>query len=174
MNSLLISVSAADRRLLSAFIARRRRPGRVVMAAVTRLGNPTVIVPGMLALLFVSGGTFREGVGVAAWSLALSHLLVQILKRTVTRPRPSLAGGIEALIEPEDRFAFPSGHAAAGLSVALPLFLTLSGPVSFVVLALGLLVGVSRCYLGVHYPFDVLAGWVLAAVTVGLVLAVGS
>jgi undecaprenyl-diphosphatase len=71
--------------------------------------------------------------------------------------------GLSFLIEPEDRFSFPSGHAAAGLSVALPLALALGGGAGTLMLVAGLLVGVSRCYLGVHYPGDVLVGWALAS-----------
>jgi undecaprenyl-diphosphatase len=65
-----------------------------------------------------------------------------------------------------DRFSFPSGHSAAALSVFLPLALATPVPGSFLILALGIAVGFSRCYLGVHYPGDVLADWTLAALSV--------
>lgn len=173
MNSIILSISEVDQRLLHALVARRRRWGKVAMRMVTKLGNPLVVIPLTLTLAFLADGMVSVAGGVAAWSLALSHMVVQVLKRTVTRPRPSLPGGMAWLIEPEDRFSFPSGHAAAGLSVALPLFLLVGGVAGSVALVLGLLVGVSRCYLGVHYPFDVLAGWSLALVTVVVVLMVG-
>lgn len=170
MNGLILSISQADERLLRAFVARRRAFGDVFMRVVTKLGNPVVVIPLTLALAWSPGPVVGEAGDVAAWSLSLSHLVVQLLKRSVSRPRPSLPVGMGSLIEPEDRFSFPSGHAAAGLSVGLPLFLMLAGPLAGLALVLGLLVGVSRCYLGVHYPCDVLVGWALAAVTVAGVL----
>ena len=166
MNDLMLTISGADERLLRAFIARRRTLGMVAMRLITKLGNPVVIIPLTLALAFNADVQLSDGGAVAAFSLACSHLVVHILKRHVSRPRPSLPVGMGWLIEPEDRFSFPSGHAAAGLSVALPLFMVLTGPLAAMVLVLGLLVGVSRCYLGVHYPCDVLAGWALAGITV--------
>lgn len=173
MNGIIVSITAVDQRLLNAFIGRRRRLGKLAMRFITKLGNPLVVIPMTLALAFATSGVASSAGGVAAWSLALSHLVVHVLKRTVTRPRPSLPSGLLWLIEPEDRFSFPSGHAAAGLSVGLPLFLFLGGALGTIALILGILVGVSRCYLGVHYPFDVLAGWGLAVGTVGGVLLMG-
>ena len=166
MNGLILGLSGFDERLLRAFIARRRTVGRILMPLITKLGNPGLIVPLTLALAFHPHPTLNRAGAVAAFSLAFSHLVVHVLKARVSRPRPRLPVGMGWLIEPEDRFSFPSGHAAAGLSVALPLFVALSGPVAVVVLALGLSIGVSRCYLGVHYPCDVLAGWLLAGATV--------
>ncbi len=91
--------------------------------------------------------------------------MVEVLKRVFTRERPELPVGFHWLVTVPDRFSFPSGHATAGLAMALPLAASLPLPVAAGVLGLGLLVGVSRCYLGVHYPGDVLAGWALAATT---------
>ncbi|MBV9108733.1 MAG: phosphatase PAP2 family protein [Gemmatimonadetes bacterium] len=98
----------------------------------------------------------------AAFALVASHLVVQLLKRTVTRSRPAMPMGVEALIQPPDRFSFPSGHAASTLSVALGLAAGLPGAAFPVLLGVAVIVGASRCYLGVHYPGDVIAGWALA------------
>jgi undecaprenyl-diphosphatase len=110
---------------------------------------------------------------LALWSLVTSHVAVQLLKLRVRRERPDLPVGLGFLIKPEDRFSFPSGHAAAGLSMVLPFFIVLGGSVAWIVLIVGLSVGVSRCYLGVHYPGDVTVGWALAVTAVAVGGAVG-
>jgi undecaprenyl-diphosphatase len=104
----------------------------------------------------------------AALALALSHCLAQGMKRKFCRTRPCLAG-TGALVESPDPFSFPSGHAAAALSIAIPLFLALPLALGAPILVLALLIGASRCYLGVHYPADVLMGWGLAVGSVALV-----
>ena len=91
-----------------------------------------------------------------------SHLVVQLIKRTVSRGRPRMPSGVQALVQPPDRFSFPSGHAASSLSVALAVAVMLPAPLGALLVGLAMVVGLSRCYLGVHYPGDVLMGWLLA------------
>jgi undecaprenyl-diphosphatase len=158
-------LSHADERLLRTLVLRRRPSFDRAMRFVTRLGDVEIVAP--LTLLLALGVLpHSRGPGaLAIWGLTASHLLVQIMKRRVCRPRPALSVGLTFLIEPEDRFSFPSGHAAAGLATALPFAIALGGALGAVVLLLGLAVGVSRCYLGVHYPGDVVVGWCLAGLT---------
>lgn len=170
MSHLMLTLGSYDERLLLALVMRRRRIADVGMRAITRLADPGVAITVTLVLLLGLGAAepLQPAGRVAAFALTISHVAVQLLKRTVVRARPALPVGLAFLIEPQDRFSFPSGHAAAGLSVALPLFLALAGPWAACVLGLGLLVGISRCYLGVHYPGDVLVGWTLAALSVAV------
>ena len=96
-----------------------------------------------------------------------SAILNIAAKNYFARARPSLW----LSITPENTYSFPSGHAmgSATLGVALILlfwrtrwrWLVTPLAVTFV-----LLVGVSRIYLGVHYPSDILAGWTAAMVWV--------
>lgn len=166
MSGLILTLGSYDERLLLALVMRRRPLTDVFMRAITRLADPPVAIALTLGLAMGASRALRPAGLVSAFALTVSHVAVQLLKRTVVRQRPALPVGLSFLIEPQDRFSFPSGHAAAGLSVVLPLFLALSGPWAAMVLGLGLLVGVSRCYLGVHYPGDVLMGWTLAALSV--------
>jgi undecaprenyl-diphosphatase len=165
MSTLIVWLGSHDERLLIAVVTRRRRFLDLCFRAVTHLADPAVAIgfSGGLAVGLVPG---MERIGIrASTTLALSHLLVEILKRTVVRARPCLPVGLESLVQPPDRFSFPSGHAAAGLAMAIPLAVGLGLPLGLLALPLGLAVGVSRCYLGVHYPGDVMAGWLIASVS---------
>jgi undecaprenyl-diphosphatase len=173
MSSLLLRIGSYDERLLRALIARRRPLLDVFMRGVTRFADWPVAV--LMTLLMLGGfvpGLEMVGVRIA-WTLAVSHLFVQILKRIFSRERPRFEPGLNWLVTVPDRFSFPSGHATAGMSIALPLALALPGLAGPLVLALGVLVGLSRCYLGVHYPGDVAAGWALAVTTLAGVVLFG-
>jgi undecaprenyl-diphosphatase len=172
MTDWILRVGAADARLLQAMAVRRHPWLTRFFRGWTHLGDAPV--PVGLALLLLAGVIpGLEGVGAGAFlTLALAFGASQALKRTISRPRPILPVGLASLVQPPDRFSFPSGHATASLAVALPVAAELAGGlepaggghvlVPFVI-APALLVGVSRCYLGVHFPGDVLAGWVLAS-----------
>jgi undecaprenyl-diphosphatase len=140
-----------------------RRHGRLDRAVglATHLGGATFSIAATATMLAVPSAVWNAGGRRAAIALAGSHLCVQLLKRSIARARPSLPVGILSLVEAPDRFSFPSGHAAAALSVALGASLAVPAAAPWV-LGVAVLVGASRCYLGVHYPGDVLAGWALA------------
>ncbi len=110
---------------------------------------------------------YRESV-FAAVAIAGSALLNLGAKRVYGRSRPELW---EAIVT-EHSLSFPSGHAMGSMTLAwVAALLAWRTRLRWPVLALGLLftllVGMSRVYLGVHYPSDVLAGWAAAMVWVG-------
>jgi undecaprenyl-diphosphatase len=162
MTPWMLRLHDRDLRALHALVSRRRPWLDRAMRAVTRLGDAAVTI-GVIVVLLLSGNpTFETAGRLGAIALVGSHLVVQLLKRTAARPRPHLPAGIQALVRAPDRFSFPSGHAASSLSVALAVATLVPSPAAPLVVLLALVVGLSRCYLGVHYPGDVLVGWSLA------------
>lgn len=127
---------------------------------MTHLGG-TVSSIGLATLPMLAGGQIAEAARLAFGALLFSHILVQLIKRTVGRPRPRPTSGRIVHIAAPDRFSFPSGHAAAAMSVAFGY--SVYFPALVPILApLAVLVGFSRVCLGVHYPGDVLIGQALA------------
>lgn len=162
MTELMLRLGFHDERVLHALAGWRRPSLDAVMRALTHLGGATVTIA--TALVMVAGlvPSLKAAGARAAFALITSFLAVQVLKRIISRPRPAMPVGLESLARAPDRFSFPSGHAAAALSIALPIATTVGGPAGLFVLALGLAIGFSRAYLGVHYPGDVVAGWALS------------
>lgn len=166
--ALLRRLDARDRALFVrlALSDRAPRARSAAWRAVTHLGGATTTISTTLACVAL-GGAWREAGIRALVILVLSHLMVQAVKRTVGRPRPSRVTSAATLIVAPDRFSFPSGHAAAAMSVALGLAVAM--PQATPLLALvAVLVGVSRVALAVHYPGDVLAGQLIALGTAAI------
>jgi len=127
------------------------------MRWITHLGDAVCTV-GIGLVLLLAGGHLAVVGRAALLANALSHVAVQVLKRTVVRARPCDANGVPlALVSVPDPFSFPSGHSAASMAVAAtvarahPALAPLAIPVAA-------LVGLSRVRLKVHHPADVLAG----------------
>ena len=163
--SLFVRLGAHDRALMlrCAISPAAPRAARAGWAAITHLGS-TAVSLAAAGLPWFACCALHEASRLALTTLVVSHLLVQLVKRTMGRGRPSRACEVNAAIREPDRFSFPSGHATASLAVALSygmVFPVLAGPLLFI----ALLVGFSRVRLAVHYPSDVLVGQIIAIAT---------
>ena len=149
-----------------------------VMKAVTTAGNDLYL---WIAVLI--GGTILvrltrrwRPLGVIALAMLGAVSLNYIIKLAVARPRPpSLFWAIQA-----DGWSFPSGHATESAAVYGTLSIMSAGNqsrlgVKILIYAIGiaapLLIGISRVYLGVHWPTDVVVGWTLGYVWSATLLA---
>jgi undecaprenyl-diphosphatase len=168
---LFLRLDARDRALLTRWAIgdTASRMVRLFWVTVTHFGGP--VCSALLAVMpFVVNGLPERAAVDATATLVFSHLAVQLVKRTVSRPRPSRAIAHAALVEDPDRFSFPSGHSGAAMSVAFAYavaYPALAAPI----LMVAMLVGLSRVALGVHYPGDVLVGQMLALLTGAVVVA---
>ena len=151
----------------------------VVMRALTQLGSAYVVIPVLLAAGLLARralGTWRPMVflAVVVGGATATSTVIKIL---VARPRPTSGALVHAL-----GYAFPSGHSTTGAATWLSLavlgsYFTRSAARRVLMMVLAVLVvagiGLSRVYLGVHAPTDVLGGWALGAAWVAGVAVLG-
>ena len=144
----------------------------VIAKAITFLGNWQSIVILCLILLIAKPTRVKYGIPVSAGALFVT-VLNRLIKIAVERPRPDQ---LNHLIE-ESGFSFASGHAISSMFVfGMLIYLVrknfrnraAANVLTVILLIPAFGIGLSRVYLGVHYPTDVLAGWCLGIAVIAL------
>lgn len=130
-----------------------------IMKAVSHIGDYGLVWIGIALYFCLSAGYRLLGVRVLA-SLALVLLMNNLLlKNIIDRQRPfEVISGLIMLVPEPAGASFPSGHTAGAFAACWLLYKYLPAKYGLSLLVLGILMGFSRMYVGVHYPSDVLAG----------------
>lgn len=146
----------------------------IFMKAITLMGNWEVVIAICLMLLILKKTIKTYGIPIVCGTIAVT-IINNIIKVIVKRPRPD---DIVHLVL-EHSYSFPSGHSITSMFLyGMMIYLIYNNMQSsryrtFAIIALlipALGVGVSRIYLGVHYPSDVLAGWLLGIVVIASIV----
>ena len=134
-------------------------------SAISDAGEGVGWVLGGVGLAWLGGSRGRRaGMAVALGSLAASYMVQRLMKPIFRRQRPFVGREVLVVgIKPADA-SFPSGHTAASFAAATALssFYPKAAPLAFTLAAA---VGMSRVYLGHHFPSDVAVG---AGVGIGI------
>ena len=137
-----------------------------LMKNVTFFGNNGtlyVIVPVLVMLLLIARRPISEPLILTVSTLG-GWFLIEALKLLFHRARPG-----ENPLVPASGFSFPSGHALMSIVVygclALIIYgyfrrsFSVRGLITLVAVVFIIMIGISRIYLGVHYPTDILGGY---------------
>jgi membrane-associated phospholipid phosphatase len=143
-----------------------RRCTRIPFSVFAHSGDSIVIIP-CLFILWWLGGFSRQSIAVLlAVGYVASVVVTSLLKYAFRRRRPPGQWG--SIYRKTDPHSFPSGHASRTITITM-IVLARGWPlIGLALLLWSLLVGLSRIVLGVHYLYDVVAGYML-----GLVIGVG-
>lgn len=172
--------------LVSLFIASSQKISTTEKSALELIYSlPSVLRPLMLVItqfgslwlaativLFAGAIKHRRKTAIyAALAIAASALLSFFLKNMVNRPRPHnlMPGIMEKDIFVNVGTGFPSSHAAVATVLGLMLMGLLPKSWRWTAIAIAFLTGVSRIYLGVHAPLDVLGGFGLGLACAGFI-----
>ena len=170
---------AFDQGVTAAIQALRGPVMTVVMRVFSAMGSTLFVAlaaVGITAWLWLSGD--RVMAVYAGVVIAVGGLLSDLSKLVFLRERPDQ---LTALISLPGSFSFPSGHTMGSFCLAFVLAYVVhrrgwsAGRQVLAIAALAVyafMVGVSRVYLGVHWPSDVVASWALGGAWVGLSLVV--
>ena len=137
---------------------------------ITALGGPTVLAMVVLAVVgfLLLQTRYRTALFVAITALS-GRLVEMALKQAFNRPRPTVVPHLREVFST----SFPSGHAMESAIIYLTLGAVLMRVATSrlvkayclgLAVLLTVLVGSSRVYLGVHYPTDVIGGWIIGFV----------
>ena len=161
--------------IIREWVHRYASPGMTsAMTAISLLGYNILIVELAIALAIFARLRWRRALLWLAVAMTGSLVLDLTLKYIYHRTRPTAYFGLAP-----HSYSFPSGHAlcsfcfygvVAGLLSARIKSLALQMVIWCLAAALVIAIGVSRIYLGVHYPSDVVAGYLAATVWVGTVI----
>mgnify|MGYP003571522005 CR=1 FL=1 len=135
-----------------------------VMIGITYLGEKGIFWIGIAIILLFFKKTRKCGIFMLI-SMAIGVIIGNgIIKNLVARPRPCwIDESINLLISNPKDFSFPSGHTLASFEAAITILLH-NKKWGIAAILLAICVGISRLYLFVHFPTDVLAGAILGTI----------
>ena len=135
-----------------------------IVLFITHLGDAGIFWIALAFFLLCFKKYRKSGAGMVV-SLLFSLLFTNIvLKNLVARERPFNTDPTLDNLAHEDSFSFPSGHTSASFAAALSLiYYHKKEGIAAIILAV--LIALSRIYICVHYPTDVLGGVVVGAVS---------
>jgi len=141
-----------------------------IITNADNFGLPLIVLWSFLLFFAGKRGTIAAVIILLAFALT-DVVAAQIIKPWVGRLRPShaLPDAINLLIGPGGKYGFVSNHAANTMAIATIIGYFYKKWQTFVI-AISLIIGFSRIYVGVHYPFDVLGGWLFGYAVAWLIL----
>ena len=133
---------------------------------ITNYHHFEIAILALLLGMLVWGGKKARWVvaGLVVTVFLTDQISAHVIKELFDRVRPCNA--LAGVLTPDDKpssYSFPSSH-ATNLGGSMTLLTLAYPPCIWVCSLAAFLVGLSRIYLGVHYPSDVLAGWVLGMI----------
>lgn len=132
-----------------------------IMVFFSTIGNLGLLWIALGLVLLFPKRTRRGGVDILI-CLAIAYIINDlVIKELVARVRPyDTIEGLKILVSPLSSFSFPSGHANSSFAAAMALTLAFGKKGAWAYIPASL-IAISRCYVGVHYPSDVIAGMIV-------------
>ncbi len=143
-----------------------------IMTFITFLGDDGIFWIGLSLCLLIPRKTRKLGVYVLG-GLAFATVINNLgLKEIFARPRPFNFDWPEAMkyvypnmVEKPHSLSFPSGHTSTSIGAALPFLMKANKKAGIPVFIIAVLIGISRIYIHVHYPTDVIAGAIVGIIS---------
>lgn len=139
-----------------------------LMPIITILGSFYLWIIGLI-ILFIFGGLKEKNTAVLGIiALLLSSTIIYILKIVTAEPRPFMILENVNLLQSVSSYSFPSGHTATAF--AGTLILSKKYGYIYPLIIIACFIGLSRAYVGVHYPLDILCGAIIGLTCAWFVL----
>ena len=138
----------------------------IFMSNITKLGNAGIVWILLTIVLLLIPKTRKSGLILASALIVDLILCNGILKPLIARIRPfDVNSAIQLIVAKPHDYSFPSGHTAASFTAVMALYLAGEKKMWKVALVLAVLIALSRLYLYVHYPTDIIGGVIFGSLS---------
>lgn len=142
------------------FFTVKNKQAKQLAIFISNFSKPAFIIIyilGIIALLIHGGEGVAEVTAVPCFTLFFNTAV----RKYLNMPRPFLRDDVSKLVEHENSGSFPSNHACSSMIISLSYLIIYPTIVPYLIL-FAFFTGLSRVMTGVHYPLDVICGWLLS------------